>query len=487
MSYAIETKLCSKNGYFTPTEARNYYGRYDRHGITWHWWGLPSDNPDSAHNNIVNYIYNKSVNGTGSVNYVSSNTKLTLMVGPDNVAWCSQNGNATTISVELSPHLNAEGYKRAGWLARELADRYSGDRKYYPHNYWFSTQCPGTISLDRIRQEEDKWQRGEYSGNTPAPAPTPPAPTWNFVAKNGKAKVTGTDGDGLWVLKSPQLSGQTVTTVPEGTMMDFVGYVTNGDSVEGNRTWWKNQYGNYFSARYAPEYVPPAPTPEPTPPPAPVPVEPIITPVQVRTMYTLNNAKLVNIKDMGVIKTFPLDTPMEIGGETTWTGNKFYITKWATDNNKPQGFLVGDLKPDLTPPNPEPTPPPAPTPTPPAPTDPEWVRNLRDIDDTKFWVKETTELIDITTGKLTGTKTFDKDESFIASALTLVGSTEYRITDYSFQKKIFNGVPTDKLTLTPPGVPDIPPVPVPQPPSTNDLLQTIIDMLKKILAFFGIK
>lgn len=473
MSYPIDQVLCSKNGYFTPQEALNYYGKYNRHGITWHWWG---DNTGASnHDNIVNFIYNGSVSGTRSVNYVLSDNKITMMVGPDNVAWTSQNGNATTMSVELQPTLGGEGYKKAGWLASELAARYGGDRAYYPHNYWYSTQCPGTISLDRIRQEEDKWQRGEYSGNVP----TPPAQTWNFVAKAGKAKVTGTGGDGLWVLKSPQLSGQTVTTVPEGTLMDFVGYVTNGDDVEGNRTWWKNQYGNYFSARYAPEFVAPAPTPAPTPPPPiPVPIDPVTTPVTPTVMYTLANAKVVNIKDMSVIKTFPIDTPIDVAGECTWTGNKFYLTKWAMDNKKLQGFLVGDLKPK-----------PEPVPEPPKPEDPEWVKNLRDIDDTEFWIKEDTKLIDITTGKpalVNGAElTLEKDDSFVCSALTVVGSTEYRITDYSFKKGVFNGVPTDRLTLTPPGVPDIPPVPV-NPPS-DPILTQILELLKKLAAFLGLK
>lgn len=488
MSYPILTKLCSKNGYFTPTEARNYYGRYDRHGITWHWWGLPSTNPDSAHDNIVNYIYNKSVEGTGSVNYVLSNTKMTLMVGPDNVAWTSQSGNPVSVSVELSPNLNAEGYKKAGWLAKEIASRYGGDRKYYPHNYWWATQCPGTISLDRIRQEEDKWQRGEYNAPTP-----PPTPTWNFIAKTGKAQVTGTGGDGLWVLKTPQLSGQTVTVVNEGTMMDFVGYVTNGDSVEGNTKWWKNKYGNYFSSYYAPEYIPPPPTPEPTPkpPPTPEPVEPVVLPVQLRIMYTLANAKLVQITDMTPIPgvdPFPVDTPMDIAAESTWQGNKFYLTKWAYENKKMQGFLVGDLKDTKTPPSPEPTPNPAPVPEP-IPDVPEWVANLRDIDDTPYWLKNDQDLIDVTTGKPfinnEGNKvTLKKDDSFIASALTVVGTTEYRITEYSYVKGVYNGIPINSLTLTEPGVPDIPPIPSDPDLVDKNVVIAFLEGLVKLISDF---
>lgn len=486
MSYPIETKIMSKNGWMTPAEARNYYGKYDRHGITWHWWGLPSQNPDSAHDNIVNYLAGNASRGVSSVNYVLSNTKITMGVGPDNVAWASQSGNPVSVSVELSPNLNAEGYKKAGWLAAQIAARYGGDRKYYPHNYWNSTQCPGHISLDRIRQEEDKWQRGDYTK-----PPTPPAPKWNYTAKVGKAKVTGTGGAGLYVLKAPQLNAQTVTVVNEGTMMDFVGYVTNGDAVNGNKKWWKNTYGNYFSSAYSPEYkpAPATPTPDPLPPPTPVPAGPTVIPVKQKVMYTLKNAKLVNIEDMKMIKQFAVDTPMDIGAETTWKGNKFFLTKWAYDNKKPQGFLVGDLKETKVPAPVEPTPNPAPVEPAPKPEDPEWVKNLRDIDDTEFWLKEDTKLVDITTGKPAKVNdketVLKKDESFVASALTVVGKKEYRITDYSFKKGVFNGVPTDSLTLTPPGVPDLPPVPV-NPPS-DPLLVQILELLKRIAEVLGLK
>ena len=228
--YPIEQRLASKNGWFTPAEARAYYGRYDRHGITWHWWG--DGTGASNHDNIVNYMLAGAERGEKSVNHVLSDNKITLVVGPDNVAWTSQSGNPVSVSVECQPTLGGEGYKKAGWLASEIAGRYGGDRAYYGHNYWYSTACPGTISLDRIRQEEDKWQRGEYNAAptpTPTPTPTPPpSPTWNFVAKVGKAQVTGTGGDGLYVLREPRLAASAVTVVNEGTMMDFVGYVTNG-------------------------------------------------------------------------------------------------------------------------------------------------------------------------------------------------------------------------------------------------------------------
>lgn len=185
MSYPIEIRLANKKGWHTPSEARAYYGRYDRMGVTVHWWGLPSENPDSAHNKIVNYILGKANAGTGSVNYVLSNTKITMLVNPDNVAWASQAGNPTTVSVEFSPHLNDEGYKKAGWLINELFNpangRYRRAPVLYPHKHWVATACPGTLDLNRMKAEANKWATGGYNpAPTPAPSPPPtpaPAPT----------------------------------------------------------------------------------------------------------------------------------------------------------------------------------------------------------------------------------------------------------------------------------------------------------------------
>jgi hypothetical protein len=94
------------------------------------------------------------------VNYVLSDNKITKMVEPDNVAWTSQNGNATTISIEHQPTLGDEGYRKSGWLVCELEKKYGRRLTLYPHKHWFNTACPGTIDLNRIRAEADKWHNG---------------------------------------------------------------------------------------------------------------------------------------------------------------------------------------------------------------------------------------------------------------------------------------------------------------------------------------
>lgn len=174
-SYPIEVKLAPKSGWFTPAESNNYYAaRYARNGITVHWWGdgTGADN----HDNIVNYMNGQAAKGIKSVNYVLSDNKITMCVNPDDVAWASQGGNPTTISVETQPTLGDEGYKKWGWLVDQLEQRYNKPLALHRHSDWAQTACPGTINLDRIRAEADKWKRGEYDPK-PEPAPTPvPAP-----------------------------------------------------------------------------------------------------------------------------------------------------------------------------------------------------------------------------------------------------------------------------------------------------------------------
>lgn len=178
MSYTIESKPASKNSWHTPAEAKAYYGRYSRSGITIHWWG--GGESASAHDSIVNYFLAQGRQGVKSVNYVLSDKKITNMVHPDNVAWCSQSGNPTTVSIECQPTLGAEGYKKAGWLIYQIERRYGKKLPLYPHKYWFPTSCPGSLNLTKMRQEADKWRAGAYNPKpTPKPVPKPapkPAP-----------------------------------------------------------------------------------------------------------------------------------------------------------------------------------------------------------------------------------------------------------------------------------------------------------------------
>lgn len=155
MSYSIETSICSKNGWSYPSEAQSIWGvPYRRDGVTVHWWG--GGETADKHDGIVNYFMGQAQQGNKSVNYVVSDIKITKMVEPDNIAWCSGPGNPTTVSIEFQPTLSDEGYKRGGWLISELEKRYGKKLQLWPHNHWQQTSCPGTIDINRLRAEADK-------------------------------------------------------------------------------------------------------------------------------------------------------------------------------------------------------------------------------------------------------------------------------------------------------------------------------------------
>ena len=281
MSYTIEIRLASAKGFHTPAQAKAYYGKYSRDGVTWHWWNSKDKVKDSDHDNICNYIIGKAAKGIGSVNYVLSNKKITLIVNPDNVAWASQNGNPTTISVELSPHLNAEGYKKAGWLFNELEGRYKKTLKHYKHSDWYSTACPGTININTIKAEAAKWKSGAYNPKPPAPKPVPVPPSKPLngefkLWKDGGSYVTNKQPTNLYDLSKTKDWNTigTVKTYKKGERIEIAGSFKN---LALNREYYITKYSfdNKNPTGFHPAdldiYSPPKPIPVP---PKDPPVEP---------------------------------------------------------------------------------------------------------------------------------------------------------------------------------------------------------------------
>ena len=245
------------------------------------------------------------------------------------------------------------------WRAHDR--RVNGNSYINPHRdvTTTSTACP-----ERLGDQIPKII--EYVNGAPAPAPTP-APTYDFHAQVGKAKIVRTGGEGLWVQKGPHLNAASVVAVDEGTIMDFVGYVTNGDEVEGTRKWWKNAYGNYFSAAYADDIAPIPPTP-----PAPTP-----TPVDPKAEFIKKHG--IDLKQGGTFyikndKTPLVDFQLILGTGTFFdknheftavgrTANGYMITKHSLDRLLTKGVSENALSPTpIVDPAPTPDPTPAPQP-----------------------------------------------------------------------------------------------------------------------------
>lgn len=279
--YPIEIRLSSKNGWSTPQEAAGIWRTpYAREGITVHWWG--DGTGANNHDNIVNYFLNQSAAGKKSVNYVVSDNKITLMVSPDNIAWCSNNGNPTTISIEHQPTLSAEGYKKSGWLVDQLEERYGRRLSIYPHSKWVSTACPGSIDLNRIRQEADKWHAGVYTQPVPAPAPTPPptppAPTVQITYSILPTPITyrvNKDTD-LWNFNTATWAGfKSVKKLTKGE--DFTVYaIADNHSVKAQYGVTKYSFDKKITngVNMKDLDLPVVNNPQPVPTPPPVQVDP---------------------------------------------------------------------------------------------------------------------------------------------------------------------------------------------------------------------
>jgi hypothetical protein len=219
-SYPIEVKIASSEGWFTPEEARAYYGRYDRSGITAHWWG--GNETADKHDAIVGVLLRGAEAGTKSANYVVSDIKITCLVLWQNVAFASQSGNPTTISLEFQPTLGAEGYKKGGWLINELEELTGRTLTLYPHKYWNATECPGTIDLNRLRAEANKWKAGQYDQAAPPVVVTEPPKTANLeITDITNKKVRLIRDANLWDLHfTSYAQAQAIKSLPKGTEIE---------------------------------------------------------------------------------------------------------------------------------------------------------------------------------------------------------------------------------------------------------------------------
>jgi hypothetical protein len=70
----------------------------------------------------------------------------------------------------------------------------------------------------------------------------------SWVDGQGKARVKARAG--LNIRKGPSSAAPSVTIVPNGTVLDFVGYSDEGEPVNGDPKWFRNVYGNWFSAHF---------------------------------------------------------------------------------------------------------------------------------------------------------------------------------------------------------------------------------------------
>lgn len=181
MAYNLDTTHDSPN--YTPaSQSAAVFGQARViKGITIHWWGDPTQNPQFA--SIRDYLCRQG--GNTSAHYIASGTnrQVACIISPLDVAWHSGNaeGNATTIGIECDPRCRDEDYDVVAELVADIRSAF-GDVPIYSHNMWTSTSCPGNYDINRI----DQLSYTKYSApvawgqggdiNPKAPVVVPPAP-----------------------------------------------------------------------------------------------------------------------------------------------------------------------------------------------------------------------------------------------------------------------------------------------------------------------
>ncbi len=122
--------------------------------IAVHWWGCACD--ENNHQAVINTFLNPT-RGASS-HFVLSNTRVTQMIPIDDIAWATNRCNPSSIAIEFQPNLGNSGYAKGGKLIYEIEQRVGRQLELIPHNACNSTQCPGSISLDKLRQEADAYK-----------------------------------------------------------------------------------------------------------------------------------------------------------------------------------------------------------------------------------------------------------------------------------------------------------------------------------------
>jgi hypothetical protein len=308
-SYAVEVRRASKAGYFTPAEARNYYGKYSRDGVTYHWWNSPDriGADAGAHDSIVNYLNGRAAIGQApTVNYVLSEPKLTLCIDPENVAWTSSAGNPTTIGVECTPHFTDGFYRKAGWFHDQMEQRFGKTLAIWVHFEWQPGTACSPMVKSRIRQEADKW-KAERNIPAPTPVPTPPKPTTTLqISDIQNKKVRLIRATNLWDLGfTSWATAKSVKTLPAGTIIEVSALAKHplGGNYYLSEYSYSRGVGNGINIVDCEDYVDPVAPPKDTsvvqpPPTAPTVPAPIITPTPTPVPVPIDEETLGFLKSL---------------------------------------------------------------------------------------------------------------------------------------------------------------------------------------------
>lgn len=364
--------------YITSMDSPNFTrGRQGRPkiGETGHHWGDPRNEPKFE--GVCAWLCNPR--SQVSAHYVVTGTgrRVACLVDPEDTAWHAGNwtGNTQTIGIEMDPRCRPEDYDTAAELIAELWIAY-GRMPIYPHRHWTATSCPGNYDLGRLEREAVVWYQRRTQPAAPAKQSVPgiqPLPS--------KLKLrTKLDRTELWDLETNP-NYQSRKTFGKGEIVE----VTHFIDFNGTR-----YYVSAFSAgrglkvginRNDVEVVveqPPVPEWQRN-------LEDIAD--AKLTVLPAEGARVLNLTNLQFVNdtVIPRGTQVDIAKATTIGGKKYYLSSYAVAKGLPWGILADTLG----------------TPAaPPANEKPEWMKNLRDIEDKEMWTRSETPVLRIADGEV---------------------------------------------------------------------------------------
>jgi N-acetylmuramoyl-L-alanine amidase CwlA len=162
--------------------------------------------------------------------------------------------NDAAIGVEYcyGGHINADAaYQKYVWVIAFICERFGLDPATAVVGHFFldpQRKTDPVTGLAYSRRSYDQLLNDvvtEYyaSIDQSGGATTPAQPQLNFIANAGTVITTAK----LNIRRGlPKRTADVVQEVPKDTRLTYVGWVTNGEAVNGNSKWFQDANGNYF-------------------------------------------------------------------------------------------------------------------------------------------------------------------------------------------------------------------------------------------------
>lgn len=369
------------------SQVRNVFG-YPRtiDWITIHWWGDPNQNP--SFEGVVAWLCNPRSQVSAHDVITGTGSRVAVIVDYVSAAWHTGSalGNASSLGFECDPRARDEDYEAVAQDVAETWRYYGREVPLRGHNTWVGTQCPGVYDINRINN------RARQINNTTA---TPTATAEDVKKAYLDILERTADAGGI---KTYTTNGMTAAGVRDDLMKspERKTLESKKQAEYDNNEWVRNKK-DIKDELYA-----------------------------VLPASGVRPVDLVTSQSKGDI--IPRGTMVDVVFETSVKGKRYYISAWSYNNGQATGILADDLAVPATPPVQE---------------KPEWLKNLKDIEDVDMWTRSETPVLDIENGDVVDTlavntrvKVTHATQIVGKDLLVLEGSKKVIETLYLSDKKI---------------------------------------------------